>query len=384
MIEAAIVGRPVLSIRADGFAQDSTLHFRLLLPEGGGPVEVAASLPEHRRQLAAALADPGPAQERAERFVAGFVRPLGRDRPATTILADAIEEVGGGGDPVRPLPRRKVWAHVLSRYRGVVRYVARRPSEPEVRDESKVSEIYENHYASANAAYARSRDMRRDVFFEGRTPVFVNGWYTIRFHADLLAEHLDAPPGGSVLEVGSGRGTNLALLAMNRPDLSLTGLELTREGVARARELVTDPPAPHVHAAGFARLDDEQRAALSRVEFHQASALEMPFDDDSFDVSFTCLVLEQLWGGHEQVLREMRRVTRSHCVFLEPFADANGPLGKAYLRSLDYFRARSGDFAKYGLEPVSFTTDIPQKVHFRTGLLVCRVLPEPVAQVTRS
>lgn len=107
MIEAAIVGRPVLSIRAREFAQDTTLHFRLLLPEDGGPVEVADDLEAHRRQLAATLADPRPAQARIERFVAEFVRPCGRERPATMVLADAIEELGGGHRDVRPLRRRR-------------------------------------------------------------------------------------------------------------------------------------------------------------------------------------------------------------------------------------------------------------------------------------
>jgi len=73
-------------------------------------------------------------------------------------------------------------------------------------------------------------------------------------------------------------------------------------------------------------------------------------------------------------------VTRRWCVFLEPFADANDDTGRAYLSSLDYFRAESGSFAQYGLEPVFFTTSIPQKAHFGTGLLVAKVgapRPEP-------
>jgi hypothetical protein len=70
----------------------------------------------------------------------------------------------------------------------------------------------------------------------------------------------------------------------------------------------------------------------------------------------------------------MRRVTRRYCAFIEPFRDANGLLGKGYLRSTDYFRAESRRFADYGLEPVHFTTAIPQKVHFKTGLLVAEVV----------
>ena len=96
----------------------------------------------------------------------------------------------------------------------------------------------------------------------------------------------------------------------------------------------------------------------------------MPFEDGSFDLAFTYLVLEQIPHLYPQVVAEMARVSRRFCAFVEPFSDANGPLGRAQLRSLDYFRARTDEFRRYGLEPVHFTTAIPQKVHFRTGLLV--------------
>ncbi len=95
MIEAAIVGKPVLTVLASQFGQESTLHFRYLLVENGGFLHVAASLDEHVEQLATALDDdPGDAARRA-RFVESFVRPRGRGLPATPILADAIEELAG-------------------------------------------------------------------------------------------------------------------------------------------------------------------------------------------------------------------------------------------------------------------------------------------------
>jgi hypothetical protein len=94
MIEAAIVGRPVLSILAAQFAatQEGTLHFRHLLPENGGFLQVSPSIDEHLPQLASALSDPELWRERTAAFVASFIRPLGRHRPATPILADTLEQ----------------------------------------------------------------------------------------------------------------------------------------------------------------------------------------------------------------------------------------------------------------------------------------------------
>ena len=90
MIEAAIVGRPVLTVT--GFAtQVGTLHFRYLLHENGGPVRQAATLEEHVVQLATALTQAAASAATAQAFVRSFVRPQGLHQPSTPRLADAIE-----------------------------------------------------------------------------------------------------------------------------------------------------------------------------------------------------------------------------------------------------------------------------------------------------
>jgi hypothetical protein len=93
MIEAAIIGKNVLTIRAPEFGQESTLHFHHLLAENGGFLHLARSLEEHLEQLAAVLEEEDADVERRRRFVESFVRPHGLDRPATPIFADAVEEL---------------------------------------------------------------------------------------------------------------------------------------------------------------------------------------------------------------------------------------------------------------------------------------------------
>ena len=96
MIEAAIVGRPVLSIQVPEFSrtQDGTLHFHYLLPENGGFLRVASSLDAHVDQLADVLARPDEARAETQRFVASFIRPRGIDVPCTPLVADAVEALG--------------------------------------------------------------------------------------------------------------------------------------------------------------------------------------------------------------------------------------------------------------------------------------------------
>jgi hypothetical protein len=112
MIEAAILGRPVLSLLGPEFAgtQDGTLHFRYLRQENGGCVRVAGSIEEHLPQLATVLRDPALVRAETERFVASFVRPHGLDSACTPILADAIAQAGWKGSSPE---RERVAARVL-------------------------------------------------------------------------------------------------------------------------------------------------------------------------------------------------------------------------------------------------------------------------------
>ena len=105
LIEAAVLGRPALSILDPRFAptQERAIHFGYLLPEAGGMVQVARSLPEHIEQLAAALADPEPLAALGARFVATFVRPKGIDRSSAQLAAAALDAlIATGPAPAKP------------------------------------------------------------------------------------------------------------------------------------------------------------------------------------------------------------------------------------------------------------------------------------------
>ncbi|MEE2636408.1 MAG: putative sugar O-methyltransferase, partial [Acidobacteriota bacterium] len=90
MIEAGIQDRPVCTVLDPAFddTQTGTLHFRYLLPENGGPLQQAANLEEHTRQLSAVI-DEGRAPS-ARQFIETFVRPYGLDTAATPRLVDAL------------------------------------------------------------------------------------------------------------------------------------------------------------------------------------------------------------------------------------------------------------------------------------------------------
>lgn len=112
LIESAIIGRPVHIVPAPEYrgTQEGTLHFRHLLPAGGGPVVTAAGFADHFAGLGAEIVSGnGGGAQRVRDFVGTFIRPLGIDRSATQALAAVIErgaEVPAGGRRVRPLLAR--------------------------------------------------------------------------------------------------------------------------------------------------------------------------------------------------------------------------------------------------------------------------------------
>ncbi len=133
MLEAAIIGRPVLSILTPEFAatQEGTLHFHYLRLESGGCVRVAASLEDHTRELARVLKRPDTVREETRRFVASFLRPNGLEKPCTPIVTDAIEHLArrGSAAPVLAKRGRLLARSVLvstAAAAGFVAFVARR------------------------------------------------------------------------------------------------------------------------------------------------------------------------------------------------------------------------------------------------------------------
>ena len=107
-LEAGILGKPVLTVLSTTYApgQEGSMHFDYLLAEQGGHVQVAGDLGEHVRQLEGILTA-GFDAERCRRFIQAFLRPAGLDRPASPILADAIERLAADAETKRRrLPAR--------------------------------------------------------------------------------------------------------------------------------------------------------------------------------------------------------------------------------------------------------------------------------------
>ena len=97
--------------------------------------------------------------------------------------------------------------------------------------------------------------------------------YDVDLHRDWLLSRVDLPLGGSILDLGCGKGTDLLALAARSRDVD-------------ARFVGVDASADHIATAQAASED-------SRVEFVQAKvAPQLDFDDATFDVLLTQELLE--------------------------------------------------------------------------------------------
>lgn len=105
LIEAGIVGRPVLTVLEPDYHQDQieNFHFSYLMEVSGGLLTVASSPAEHLSQLGACLEDPAGGEARAKAFVAAFVRPPEQREDGTSRFVEEVMAVAAEG--ARP-PRK--------------------------------------------------------------------------------------------------------------------------------------------------------------------------------------------------------------------------------------------------------------------------------------
>jgi hypothetical protein len=119
MIEAAVAGRPVHTIALPEWRsmQGDFVHFRYLLPEGGGFLRKAASFEEHIELLGADLRNPSSAAAQGHAFAQMFLRPLGLSQPATPVFVAQLEQAVSPV-PQTSLPFRPLFSAVVAGYRA--------------------------------------------------------------------------------------------------------------------------------------------------------------------------------------------------------------------------------------------------------------------------
>jgi len=159
---------------------------------------------------------------------------------------------------------------------------------------------------------------------------------------------------GRVLEVGAGCGRTLFPLSRTFPQSEFWGLEYSTAGPENAKRY--ERLMHEEIEAVSAKLNPHGRKPGLVNDFRTGDARQMPYENKFFDVTYTNLVLEQIPEpqNHEKALGEIRRVTKTLCCFLEPWAEAQTWVTMSYLRHVNYFRRRASVLAELGYKNVEF------------------------------
>ncbi len=237
--------------------------------------------------------------------------------------------------------------------------------------------------ASINFNYSRQwaeRPLEMQLSVEGRTVpcvwrgtgMFARAIGTKRVHLLFLMRAIERLKPRTVLEIGSGNGLNLFILAARFPGIHFTGLELTAGGVAAANRVLGLAELPEA-VKEFAPEPLADLRPFDRIVIVQGNAAALPFADASFDLVLTVLALEQMEEIRHQALAEIRRAARAHTAMVEPFFDWNATRPERdYVVSKDYFRGSVAELEQIGLTPVYATADMPSKLTIRPAFVVCR------------
>jgi len=187
----------------------------------------------------------------------------------------------------------------------------------------------------------RIHGRNRPAVFRGRSSKFydflarrvLRGAYR-RLAADVAGA---APEGGAVLDVGTGPGVLLVELARRRPDLRLTGVDLSPDMIAAARR-------------NLAAFGDRATARTGDVT-------DLPFEDGSFDLIVSSLSLHH-WDEPAAAVPELARLLR--------------PGGRLHI--YDVRLAPFEEVSTAARDVPRFAGSEPRQAPIRTGVPVFRTL----------
>ena len=288
-----------------------------------------------------------------------------------------VEEIFAPFVAQRISKRDPCWVRAVhARRKAARKKLFRRLLGSERRDGAEVSREYEKRWRQVGfECYAPEQEpIDWEPWEWGNDAMFAQSFGGARARLLYLMRVVDWLKPKSVLEVGFGNGVNLLSLACRFPQVRFTGVELTESGLSRAEAAQEQPQLP-MPLQQFSPEPPRELVRHKTIEFRQGSAAQMPFTENSFDLVFSSLALEQMERIRPQALAEFARVTRHHTAMLEPFRDTNRfGFPREYILAWDYFRGSIAELKTHNLRPVLVTGDMPTETWLKPCLVVCEKL----------
>lgn len=233
----------------------------------------------------------------------------------------------------------------------------------------KVGEIYDRNWSRTSPAEPGAlRATRPSVWGERAYMLDARGLK--RVYLLCMMRILAALEPENALEVGFGGGQQILPLAARFPEIAFSGVELTEAGVATAGRIAQSGELPPA-IVEFSPEPLSDISGLQRLQLQQGNATSLPFADNSFEVVYTVLAVEQMESVRAAALAELVRVSRRYVVMFEPFAEWNQTfLRRAFIRASGYFNGSIAEVAALGCRPVCIRGDLPAPVRQGNGLVI--------------
>jgi SAM-dependent methyltransferase len=235
-----------------------------------------------------------------------------------------------------------------------------------------VKAAYESFWGETILSEHLSKEGKVTPCLWGNDRMLARGIGTKAVHHLLLKRAIETMNVESVLEVGSGYGINLFVLAGYFPEIHFYGIDLTKQGVLAAKSIGRLPSMPK-DIVDFSQDRLLDTTAQRRVNFFQGNAMKLPFSDNSFDVLYTVLALEAMEEIRHQALQELARVARKYVIMIEPFLDFNDRgIRYYYHSSQQFFRGKVDELHRDNLDPIVVYSDFPHKIRLSPALVIAR------------
>lgn len=261
--------------------------------------------------------------------------------------------------------RKLGWRTMLKRYLSAGR---------NGRHQDQVAETYRQHYGQLESTFDWLKGLDgRFLPAEWRGNGYLLSAQALRL-ANLLyiRNAIRHYKPRKVLEVGCGNGNLLISLAACFPEVEFCGVERSPQGVELAEASRTADQLPDWFA-GCAPGDVLDHTAHRRIRYQQGDARQIDLPDQSFDLVFTRLALEQMEQVRSQAMAEICRIAGTAVALVEPWYDFNKTdPGRSYIKRVGYFQGRASDLEKNAFRPVLIDDDIPQKVQFKAGAVIAQ------------
>lgn len=166
------------------------------------------------------------------------------------------------------------------------------------------------------------------ISYLGKHPDFLENYM------GTLARLLDGLAPASLLEAGVGEATTLVnvLKRMQHAPAQAYGFDLAWSRIACGREY----------------------AAVNKVspELFVGNVMEIPIQDDSFDIVYTSHTIESNRGREKEILKELYRVARRFLVLLEPSNELGNEESCRHIEEFRYCRDLSIHAAELGYKVI--------------------------------